>query len=138
MKATTLLFYKNSSPFIWLLSAARNHIKGTRYIFIEINFTKGKSSNKTLKKKKNCLFRQLYCMLYSIFKAFNWTIGQRLNREQDDLDDAQEITAVWCGNGKKMIFVEAILDFWWPSWIDNGECLTLYSFHGNDHLYQFW
>ena len=38
---------------------------------------------------------------------------------------------------KKKI-VAAILDFWQISWIDNGEFLTLYSIHDNDHLYQFW
>ena len=29
----------------------------------------------------------------------------------------------------------AFLDFWRPSWIDNGEFLTLYSIHDNDHLF---
>ena len=32
----------------------------------------------------------------------------------------------------------AILDFWRPSWIDNGDFLTLYSTDANDHLYKFW
>ena len=32
----------------------------------------------------------------------------------------------------------AILDFWRPSWIDNGYFLTLYSTYANDYLYQFW
>ena len=35
-------------------------------------------------------------------------------------------------------FVAAFLDFWRPSWTDNGYFLTLYSLHGNDHLYKFW
>ena len=39
---------------------------------------------------------------------------------------------------KKLNFVAAILDFWRPSWIDNGEFLTLYSIHNKDHVYQFW
>ena len=38
-------------------------------------------------------------------------------------------------NVKKLNFVAAILDFWRPSWIDNGDFLTLYSIHSNDHLY---
>ena len=41
-------------------------------------------------------------------------------------------------NVKKLNFVAAILDFWRPSWTDNGYFLTLYSLHGNDHLYKFW
>ena len=40
--------------------------------------------------------------------------------------------------GASMNFVAAILDFWRPSWIDNGYFIILYSIHGNDHLYQFW
>ena len=39
---------------------------------------------------------------------------------------------------KPLNFVAAILDFWRPSWIDNGYFLTLYSIHGNIYLYQFW
>ena len=39
---------------------------------------------------------------------------------------------------KKLYFVAAILDFWRPSWIANGYFFTLYSLHGNDHLYQFY
>ena len=61
-----------------------------------------------------------------------------IKSEQGDLDDAREITAVWCENVKKLNFVAPILDFWQPSWIGNGEFLTLYSIHDNDHLYQFW
>ena len=38
-------------------------------------------------------------------------------------------------NVKNLNFVAAILDFWRPSWIDNGDFLTLYSIHDNDHLY---
>ena len=41
-------------------------------------------------------------------------------------------------NVKKLNFVATILDFWWPSWIDNGYFLTLYSIHLNDHSYQLW
>ena len=55
--------------------------------------------------------------------------------KQGNLKDAREITAVWCWNVKKNKFVAAILDFWRPSWIDNGEFLTLYSIYDNDHLY---
>ena len=29
-----------------------------------------------------------------------------------------------------------ILNFWWPSWIDNGYFLTLYSINGKHHLNQ--
>ena len=39
---------------------------------------------------------------------------------------------------KKLNFVEAILDFWRPSWIDNGYLISLYSVYGNNHLYQLW
>ena len=39
---------------------------------------------------------------------------------------------------KKLNFVAAIFDFWRPSWIENGEFLTLYSIHDNDDLYQVW
>ena len=39
---------------------------------------------------------------------------------------------------KKLNFVAAILDFWRPSWIDNGYLISLYSIYGNNHLYQFW
>ena len=41
-------------------------------------------------------------------------------------------------NKKQHIFVVAILDFWRPTWIENKVFLTLQSFHGNDHFYQFW
>ena len=47
------------------------------------------------------------------------------------LDNAREITAVWCGNFKKLNFVAVILDFWRPSWIDNGYLISLYSIYGN-------
>ena len=41
-------------------------------------------------------------------------------------------------NVKKLNIVAGILDFWRPSWIDNGEFLTIYSIYDNDHLYQFF
>ena len=69
------------------------------------------------------------------YKLYNWI---KIEKKQGDLDEAQEITAVWCGNVKKLNFVAAILDFWRPSWIGNEEFLKLYSIHDNDHLYQFW
>ena len=53
--------------------------------------------------------------------------------QRGDIDDAREITKM----SKKLNFVAAILDFGRPSWIDNGDFLTLYSIHGNDYLYQF-
>ena len=39
---------------------------------------------------------------------------------------------------QKRNFMAAILDFWRPSWIDNGYFLTLYSICYSDHLCQFW
>ena len=45
---------------------------------------------------------------------------------------------MWGENVKKLNFLAAILDFWQPSWIDNGYFLTLYSTYAHDHLYQFW
>ena len=56
--------------------------------------------------------------------CMNW---RELYIKQGDLDDAREITAVWWGNVKKLNFVAAILDFWRPSWIDNGYLISLYS-----------
>ena len=41
-------------------------------------------------------------------------IGEKKNRRQGDLDDAREITAVWCGNVKKTDFVGT-------SWIFGGH-----------------
>ena len=47
--------------------------------------------------------------------------------KQGDLDYAREITAVWCGNVKKLNFLTAILFFYWRlSWIDNGYLISLY------------
>ena len=39
---------------------------------------------------------------------------------------------------KKLNFVAAILDFWRPSWNDNGYLISPYFIYGNNHLYQFW
>ena len=62
---------------------------------------------------------------------------QKTKQKQGDLDDAREITAVWCWNVKKLNFA-AILDFWQPCWIDYRYLINLNSMYGNNYLYQFW
>ena len=76
--------------------------------------------------KEKKLFKRTFCTCEPIFfpnwLKINGMIRKILIRE----------------NFKKLNFVAVILDFRLPSWITNGYFLTLYSIHGNDHLYQFW